>query len=489
MSSVKVISKNIRSLFFAQIVTMTAGIIMTMFIARTLGDANYGKLAFSQTFISLLIIFADLGLNTFATREISRYKELTDTYFKNIMIIKIILSIFTIILIASLINLLNYPADTVTIVYLIGISILLNNFSLFFRSIFRAYDKMEYEAFLNITTSVFKLGLVFIVLHQGYGLIEIGYAFIAAEILNFVLSFIISIKKFTRPKLDIDVSIWKDILIQAIPYGITVFIGLIYLKIDIVILSMIKGYAVVGWYEASCTIIYALVFIPTILNYAIFPVTSRLFITSRDSMKTVTERLLKYSFIISVPILFTLIILSRDIILLIFGEKFESSILILQIMSLYISFRFVNYVLGNTLSSINKEPSRTFCAFIVATVNIALNVMLIPAFSYTGAAVTTVVTEALLFVLYYYYNNRLFYKVPLKSLFFKPIIACFCTMMIVIVFNWLNPILLAALSTACFITALIMTGAFDDYDKKLAKTLFLDNDLIGKVFKNERAGD
>ena len=50
-------------------------LILTIYIARILGAAEYGKLTFALAFISVFLLFADLGLDEIVVREFSRQKE------------------------------------------------------------------------------------------------------------------------------------------------------------------------------------------------------------------------------------------------------------------------------------------------------------------------------------------------------------------------------------------------------------------------------
>jgi hypothetical protein len=65
----------------------------------------------------------------------------------NVALIELIFSIFTFLLMFITINLMNCPPDTKLAVYVIGIAVLLDGtFTMLFKSIYRAFEKMEYEA-------------------------------------------------------------------------------------------------------------------------------------------------------------------------------------------------------------------------------------------------------------------------------------------------------------------------------------------------------
>jgi len=471
MNIVQTIAKNIGALAIAKAITMVLGLVLVIFIARSLGDVDFGKLGFAQSFTGILVIFADMGLSTVTIREIARHKELTSKYLGNIFPIKLILSVVTFALIALIINLMHYPADTTMVVYLIGISSILSSLSALLRSIFRAFEKMEFEAFLNISKSIVTTGIGLAVLFSGYGLIAIASVYLVAGVIDLFATSIVVTKKFAKPELEVDFRFWKQIAHLALPFSLTAFIGLIYFQIDIVMLSVMKGDAPVGWYKAACTLVYSLVIIPDILSYAVFPVMSKFYISSKDALKITLEKSAKYLFIIGLPIAVGTILLADRIILLFYGEGFRHSIIALQILSLYLPLRFINHATGYTLSSINKESLRAFSATIAAATNVGLNLLLIPMFSFAGAAIATVITEVVLFISYYYFVAKHFHRLELCPVFIKPCLACLAMGIFVFYLKSINIVLLVVSAAIIYLAVFYFIKGFDEEDKAIFKSL------------------
>jgi O-antigen/teichoic acid export membrane protein len=446
-------------------------LVLVIFIARSIGDVDFGKLGFAQSFTGILVIFADMGLSTVTIREITRQKELTSKYLSNIFLIKLILSVVTFALIALIINLMHYPADTIMVVYLIGISSILSSLSALSRSIFRAFEKMEFEAFLNISKSIVTTGIGLAVLFSGYGLIAIASVYLVAGIVDLLATLVITAKKFAKPKLEVDFSFWKQIIRLALPFSLTAFIGMIYFQIDIVMLSVMKGDSPVGWYKAACVLVYSLVIIPDLLSYSIFPVMSRFYISSRDALKKTLEKSAKYLFIIGLPTAIGTILLADRIILLFYGEEFSHSIIALQILSLYLPLRFINHATGYTLSSINKEPLRALSATIAATTNVVLNLFLIPKFSFAGAAIATAITEVALFISYYYFVAKHFHKLELRPIFIKPCLACLAMGIFVFYLKDINLALLVVSAAIIYLAVFYFIKGFDEEDKAIFRNL------------------
>lgn len=469
MSDIKTIIKNISLLSISQVITLITGILAIVMIARCLGDAEFGKLSVAQSLTGILIVFSDIGLSNLVIREIARNRKDAGKYLTNIALIKILLTVLTIGLIFASVYMLGYSQEIALIVYLIGLSLIINSFSMFIRSIFRAFEKMEYEANVNIFISIVKLILIFIVLYMGYGLVEIAYIYILVEIVNLLLSIVFTLKYISKPIMEIDYKFSMDIIKMSLPFFATIVFSILYMRVDLVILSTIKDTAVVGQYSAACLIIYTMLNMPNVVSFAIFPTMSRMFVSSKDGLKAMINRLTKYSFLITVPILIILILFANIIITVIFGESFSGAIIALQILSLYIPFRFINYVTAYTLSSANKESLRATSIAVAVVFNIIANVILIPRYSLIGSAIAMVLTEAVLFLCYYYFTAKFFYRIPMEKILLKPLMVSVVIVVLAIYFKDANIFVVSAASIAIYMLSLFLLNTFDEYDKDLVK--------------------
>jgi len=108
MNTFKRIVKNTGVFFVAQVITYIIAFFYTINMARYLGAEAFGILTFGLSFVLILGISADLGLSSLVVREVSRNKSLTSKYAGNFLIIKIFLSIASVISMMLIINIQNY---------------------------------------------------------------------------------------------------------------------------------------------------------------------------------------------------------------------------------------------------------------------------------------------------------------------------------------------------------------------------------------------
>jgi O-antigen/teichoic acid export membrane protein len=244
----------------------------------------------------------DLGFNQLMIREIARDKILAKKYLGNILIIKLFLSIMFIVLVVIAVNLLQYPSDTKMIVYIVGAYTILISIGGLFRAVFHAFEKMEYDSLLAIIRQIVVVSIGLILLFLGYDLIQVVSVYLIGGIVDIVLGSVVMVKKFTKPRFELDLTFWKISIINAIPFGLTSIFIIIFIRVDTVMISIMVGDAPVGWYNAAVTLVMGLSFIPSVFSSALFPVLSRLHVSSIESLERSYETAFRYLFIIAFPI-------------------------------------------------------------------------------------------------------------------------------------------------------------------------------------------
>ena len=468
------IYKNTTYLGIAEIVSRVLQFVVMLYAARLLSQQNFGKFSFALSLSFMAVILADLGINTLLIREISRNKSLVSKYFINAFSIKIVLSIITFFIIVAVLNALNYPEITRQIVYIIWLFTILSTFTELFYSIFRAFEQMFYDAFLKILRMSILAVTGIYVLFKGYGVIIFSYTFVFTEIIVITLASLIALKKFIKLDIRIDPVFIKSTLKKALPFGLAFIFGSIYFFIGSIMLSKMKGDVEVAIFSAAYNIALALIFIPTVYINAIYPVLSRYYKEGKSGLRLLYERSFKYLYIIGLPISLGIFMLSDEIIGFLYGARYSISSIALRIISLYLFLKFINFLLGIVLSSIDKQNKRMLGQGITAGISILLNLLLIPLIGFVGAAISTLITEIFLFIIYYIFVSKSWYYYNFLGILPKPIIAVII-MSLFIGFTNLNLIITIIASAAIYLSVLMVLRTLD---KK-------DYEIIRKIFKNE----
>ena len=470
MNTVQRIFKNTGVLFISQMVNYVLAFFYTIYLARYLGVDMFGVLSFGLSFTLIIGVTADLGLSILVVREISRDKSISPHYTGNIIILKLVLCSLTLGLIAVLINILNYPPQTIYVIYILAFWMVFTSFTQLFYSVFQAYEKLEYQAVGTILYSVILLFGVFYGIFHNLSIEWFALIYLISGLITLIIVLLVYLAKFPWPQLKINWNFWKTNMVLALPLSIASIFSTIAFRVDTVLLSLLQGNAAVGWYSASYKVIEVLLFIPLIYNAAIFPVLSKFYITSHESIQFVYVKSIKYLIILGLPIAAGITILSKDIILILYQSAYAPSVMALQILVWTIPIILLTTIFGTILISMNKQVLAIRLTFIYMIFNIGVNLVVIPQFSYLGASVVTVLTELVDFILLYYYLSKFICKVPIQKYVWKPALATVIMAIFMTVVN-LNIFILVPTSAILYLGLLILFKTFSEEDVELIKKL------------------
>lgn len=392
------VARNTTYLTAAYIFQKVTAFIYFALIARHFGADLLGKYTFSIFFIMLLSILIDLGLNQVLTREIARYPEKTNKYFDNIFSFKIIIGILIYFLALALIYLLNYPQITKNLVMITGLVMFFDALTQTMYSTMRGHQNLKYE---SIGTAIYQT--VEIVVGAGvlifklpiYGLV---IAILAGSLTTFIYTInrIVSIFK-VKIGLLFEKIIIKDLLKLALPFFVAGVFVKIYSHIDSVLLTKLAGDEAMGFYSIPYKLVFSLQVLPLAFGASVYPAFSYYWLKSRELLKTTFEKSFFYLMILVLPITFGTITLADQIIIKVFGHQYEPSILALQILILSAFFSFLTFPIGALLNACDQQKINTRNIGIAMIINVILNLILIPRFSFVGASIAALCSQALLF--------------------------------------------------------------------------------------------
>lgn len=401
MSDARNVARNTVFLFFAQIVTLLLGIIYLKLTQSYLGSGQYGVLAYAQSITGLFGVVMDLGLCTLVTRDVARNRSLSKKYLGNIIVIKLMLALLMLAMIFSTVQLKGEPPEAAYTVYIVGLSIVLTALTQVFYSIFQSYERMEYQSYASILNSALLMVAAVTSIYFGVGVLGFAIGLLISSAAVLVYCIWICTHKFVKIGLEFDPSFWD--IKETIPFGATAVFGAFFYQIGSVLLQFFEGFDAVGVYNGAFRLFLAVLFVPQVFSSAVFPTMSKFYVTSHDSLRTAFHKFLKYMVILSVPMAVGTTLLADRIIAFMTAEKyatFSGSVLVLQILIWAAVFIFLSNAYGAMASASNMQRTAMRIAGICMVLNIILNLVLIPFYSYDGAAVATLLTELVSLLLY-----------------------------------------------------------------------------------------
>jgi len=395
-------AKNTIYLLIAYIYQKLIALFYFIILARFLGADNFGKYTFALSFTALFSVLIDFGLLKVLTREIARDKEKTKKYFGNVLSFCLLAGLGSIVLMALVINLLGYPVVTKNLVYLTSLVIFLDTLALSFYFVFRGHLNTKYEAIgiMLHKTVMLVIGL-FLVYYLKANLILMILPLLGAS-LFYLSNAIIFLKKKIGlwPIPRFDKKIIKSLLKLSWPFFIAAIFAKLYSTSDTILLSYLTNDQSVGFYNAALKLTNAfLLLIAGSLDSALYPSLSYYYVRSKQAFNKIFTQAVSYLMLLTIPLVFGFIILSKQIIFFIYGPEYSPAILVLVILSCSIPFMFLDFIVSGLLNACEKQKTNTLIHGIGVGIFIILNFLLIPHLAHYGSALSVFFGFLIIFIL------------------------------------------------------------------------------------------
>jgi O-antigen/teichoic acid export membrane protein len=393
------VAKNTVVQMAQQLVTWASSFLLMLFLPRYLGPVDYGRLYLAMSVSAIFLMLIDFDGRIGVAKRIARSPEEAAQITVNAFGFRTLFWIVSFAGMMAFAFVADYPMTVRILMLIFAIEIFWLGLRTVLWGLFLGNEMMNYSTAGNITERVFISAVGITALLMGAHVIGVAIIMVTGTLLNFLICV-----KFSRrllpvlPKID-----WKGarmLIREGFPYLLWTIFGVVYYRIDSVMLSLMTPEAVVGWYGASYKFFDVLAFLPSIYSLSSLPVLSRMWGKDDRMLARTTQKSLEFILIAGIPISAFVFAFAPDIIRFFFGvENYAPSIINLQIFSVGLLLIYIDMVLGTTLFACDKQRQWALVAFFAVLLNVSLNFFAIP---YTqahfgnggvGASVATLVTE------------------------------------------------------------------------------------------------
>ncbi len=307
---------------------------------------------------------------------------------------------------------LNYSSREIVLSNILFTTIILSAKTVCLRELlttpFKVNLKMHYPMTLAILDNLFLLLMIMFIPFVKDPVFYFVIVYSVSSVPGFILSFYFLKKKFDyKFKLRLDHGLW--LLKESIPLFGFVILTTIFMQIDIVILNAYKGPYAVGIYSAGVRLTMPLSIIPGAIVTTVFPILVKRMSdkVSSDFLSNLVIKLLYFiAFIIAAVFTFE----SNSLVNFIFGPQYLSASLPASILYWCQIFLFFTFYTLVVLIAKNKQFYNFLYGAIQVVVNLALNFILIPQYSFLGASLAKLIASFASFVFILMVLNKFNYK-------------------------------------------------------------------------------
>lgn len=390
--SVQKHTKNLSWMFFAKIASMVIAFIATAYIARNLGPKNYGELSYAISFVGIFSFLSSLGVEQILYRDTIRYPEKRNAYIGSAIIIRIVASLITTALCVISAVIISPKDVSLFLIILISLTFVCGSFSLLSME-FQADAKSKYPSIFSVFVVIVLNISKIVVIYFDKGVIYLAGVILLEPILYSCMYMYLR-STFYEPlrNLRFDKEIARQLLKDSYPLIFASAFYMIYARIDQVMIKNMMSAEYVGLYDAAVRMSEISYFIPNIIMVALFPAVVNAKKTSETLYYKRIKKLLITLVIVSTSIAIVTTLLSKYLTLVIFGAGFLATIPILKIYVWSNIGAALNLLVQQILVSENLTKNVSLTIFFGMAVNVVLNILLIPYFGMSGAAIASLIS-------------------------------------------------------------------------------------------------
>ncbi len=367
-------------------------------IARALEPQGYGAFVGTAALVAILAPFASLGYDSLLIKNVARDSELFERYWGNALVMTLLSGS---VLTGAVVLLSNYLLpNTISLLLVFCIAAA----DMLFAQIlgtsgkaFQALERLNWTAHFQVLLSLLKLiaalGLALLVASPTP--VQWGLLYLLSAVLSASIGFWIVSRKLSTPRPDLTGAVSE--LKEGLYFSVGLSTHGIYNDIDKTMLARLSTLEATGIYAAayrlidvSCTPILALLY----ASYArFFQHGSGGIGKSLDYARRLLPYAGAYGLLMGVALY-----LMAPLLPYLLGSDYQNAAEAVRWLALLPFLKSIHFLVADALTGAGFQGLRTGLQVLVALFNVLINLILIPAYTWRGAAWASIASESLLLI-------------------------------------------------------------------------------------------
>jgi O-antigen/teichoic acid export membrane protein len=409
--------KDLTGVFSSNIFIMLAGLVASIILTRKLGPAGFGIYSAILVIPLLVVSFAQLGIRGSSIYHVGKKQYDQKDIVASILLILVMTSILGIIITGIGFMILDDETYINLYIFLVLLMIPFRLAMAYFGGIFIGKEEIGRSNFINWFSEV--IHLVAVVIFVWLLNLQIAGALLALLISHFLITIWAAyhldigfkLRKHFQPE------IIRSLLSMGFLFAFSFVIIQLNFRVDILLLRKLSTLEEVGFYSLGVSIAEKLWQLPFAIGIVLMSRTANA--TDQEAINNTTAKLVRVSLLVGLIASIAMFVLTPWVLPAIWGEKFRSSIIIVQYILPGILFISTYRVLSSRLSGIGKPEVSIYVFLPALVINVLLNLWWIPLYGAFGAVLATNVSYTLGTIAYIFVYSRIVHMPVLKIFEFQ----------------------------------------------------------------------
>lgn len=369
------------------------GLVAMAIMTRMLGPEGFGYYSTIVGFLTMVTIVVDFGFILTTTKMVSEYPERRGAVMGTIGGVRILTTVGVLALAPLGALVMAYDSVVQEGMWIAMFSFMAVSIHQIIIGYFQARYMVQWNALAEVGGRVVLITLLAVAWWLGGGLMGAISAVVISSATTLVLGSI-ALRNVETQRIVFDRTLLPEFWRTTWPVGLSVILNLLYLKTDIVILSLYRGPVEVGIYGAAYRVIDVLTGVPMLFMGVVLPVLTIAW-KQRDTQRfhTVAQEALRFLLVVGVPITLGGILVGVPLMRLIAGDDFAPAGVVLGVLLLAQLGLFIGGVFGHTVVAMNAQRTMMWGYGICALLSLAGYIIFIPQYGMWAAAWVSVASE------------------------------------------------------------------------------------------------
>jgi len=482
MSTLQRFFRNTSVLILANALQPVLSFYLIVTISRTLQVEGLGAYATVFNYQAIFQIISAFGLKNLLTRNVAQQQEQAWRHLWHASLTVVPFSLLSMLLLIALTAGLQYGALVLWATLIVSLSLLAAAWAEVCEGVLAGLERLHVVGYSAVLENALRVIFSLLALAQGFGLLALVWVFVACRF-GRALFYFFYLHRLLAPaqpagRFRFDRAFAKGMVSQARVFAMTMVCVTVYWKVDVSLLSKIRGMEEVGLYSAAYRfLMLALVVVDSFVN-SLFPIISNYYRAGRaapgadaNPFELACKKGLQLLLVLTVPVALALSLLADPIIALIYGEKFAAAAPVLRVLIWVVVPYAASQIFAYALVASNNQRYDLQVNAISMLANLVLNWMLITRFGYMGAtwaALGAIFVYVALQVPFVFRQVIRFESKPLWQGGLKLVAAAACMAAALLFFARIQIWFLMPLAFFIYLLAVWAVGVFSKQDWALA---------------------
>ena len=367
-----------------------------LLIIRTLSVDEFGQFSLIFSILGMLSIITDMGLGRVAVSLLQDHHNDGPRIAGAYIVLRTVLGVFGYVIAVVAVGVSGYGPSALLATAIGALTVIFGTASNAYSVIFQVREKLQLPPLSTAVGAGAQMIAVLALIRAGDpALVPFMVPAVLASLCELFIR-MIGAHRLTQIRYRIDLPLWWSLLREAVPISIGNAMTTLYYRIDVVMLGQLATLAAVATYSVAYKFVDIVNMIPWAASTAALPVLVRHWPNERDAFTRIALQVTRLLAATAGLIAGVFIVLADDVVPLLYGSEYASAASAAKVVvaSQCLAFAAAAALLVLIATGNHRRfPLIATCGLIL---NVGINLIVIPTYSYMGAAWATLATDTLM---------------------------------------------------------------------------------------------